>query len=62
MKAYRESRVIAPLIFNTGCREKQMVSFMSQLLYLPKAGWAREPIWTDCADFATPAQMTQILY
>ena len=32
-----------------------MVSFMSQLLYTPKAGWAPEPIWTDCTDFATPA-------
>jgi len=28
---------------------------MSQLLYPPKAGWALETNWTDCADFATPA-------
>jgi hypothetical protein len=55
MKAYRERKGIAPLIFSPGCRGKQVVSFMSQLLYLLKAGWAPERIWTDCADFATPA-------
>jgi hypothetical protein len=44
MKAYRERKGIAPPIFNPCCRGKQMVSFMSQLLYSLKAGWAPEPI------------------
>jgi hypothetical protein len=55
MKACRERIRIAPLIFNPGCRGKQVVSFLSQLLYPLKAGWAPEPIWTDCADFAATA-------
>jgi len=55
VKAYRERKGIAPLIFNPGCRGKQVVSSMSQLLHPPKAGWAPEPIWTDCTDLATAA-------
>jgi hypothetical protein len=52
---HKGKEMVAPLIFNPGCREKQVVNFMSQLHYPPKAGWAPEPMWTDCANFATPA-------
>jgi hypothetical protein len=55
MKAYRERKGTFSVVLNPGCGGKQVVSFMSQLLYPPKAGWALEPIWTDCADLATPA-------